>query len=137
VQFAQYGEFARLERLRPLESEPRRLLVPLRPPAHVLEQRKLLGRPRRAARRRELVGQQVPQREQVLGIGGCVAEHVVGERPAGPVGPLEALVEGDALILLEKRGEPDAGLVEQLGGDPGVEEVRGPDPNSRSSSRRS
>ena len=45
--------------------------------------------------------------------------------PGGPVGALESLVEADAEVFLEKRGEPDAGLVEELRRDPGVEDVGG------------
>ena len=53
------------------------------------------------------------------------------ERPRRPVGALEALVEPHAEVLLEQRGQPDAGLVQQLRRDPGVEHARWPGSRTR------
>ena len=65
------------------------------------------------------------RRGQIARVRGGVLQHLGRQWPGRPVRPLEALVEPDAHVFLEQRRQADAGLVEQLRGDPRVEDRGG------------
>ena len=60
-------------------------------------------------------------------VEGGVVEEFRGDGALGPVGFLAGLVDGNAEVVLEQRGEPDARPAEQLGGEHGVEDALGPE----------
>ena len=69
------------------------------------------------------VVQALPQRQQVHRVLSGVFEHVLRQRTHRPVGALVLLVEPHAEEALEERGQPEGLDAEELGGDPGIEDV--------------
>ena len=117
-----------LRSLGPLEPKPRRLLVLRRSPAHVLQHHELLLRPGHAARSISRSRSMSRSSSEVPGVGGRVGEHVLATAGGGTSRRAGSACRGvTPQVLLEQRGEADAGLVEQLRRHPGVEELRGPE----------
>ena len=92
-------------------------------PAYPFEQLELLAGPAPAVSRDQPFLEQVAQCRQEPGIVRGILQHSGLEWTDRPVRALEALVQFHAGVFLEQRCEADAGFIEQLRGDPGVEKI--------------
>ncbi len=75
----------------------------------------------------QLAGQEIAQLRQVPDVERGVGEKFWGDGPRGPVGLLAGLVDRDAEMVLQERGEADARAPEQLRGQHGVEDALRPE----------
>ena len=71
----------------------------------------------------ELGAKNIAQRGQMQNVERGVIQETLAERTLRPIGLLAVLVEDDAEVLLQQAGEADAGVVEQLRRQHGVEQA--------------